>query len=391
MIAADRAQVVDDYRNRFGQLPWHRRLKVLALISIILAVTRLHRAMYRLGVLKRPNLQGVTEELRLPRWDLPVSQFNLTEEQISSFERDGFVRPFEVLPHAEALELNEILKQKIMTGRVVYGAHPELEGEARERRMAEDGLRDDLEARGWNRHFNIAEIDDLMRRPEIVDRLASLYGPKVVLWRSQVFPVAPESRGSALHQVSDFSHATSGRELVPSEPMPQAMLNLSVWVALSDVGYDMAPLLMIRGSHHTDQFERALLNKRYIFSQLDLRRQAELALLASIADAPFARFDRVTLFSQALVEEGIIDSPRPEDVVTLTMKAGEAVIFTSKCIHGSRPNVTKDRDRFALGGRYTAASVELYPDDGDYYELNHFLPAKPKLPREFLRGVVVRE
>ncbi|MDA0118790.1 phytanoyl-CoA dioxygenase family protein, partial [Vibrio sp. T11.5] len=49
-----------------------------------------------------------------------------------------------------------------------------------------------------------------------------------------------------------------------------------------------------------------------------------------------------------------------EDIVTISMKKGEFVIFTERTMHGSLTN-TSANDRFAINFRVTTTDTEIYP------------------------------
>ena len=56
----------------------------------------------------------------------------------------------------------------------------------------------------------------------------------------------------------------------------------------------------------------------------------------------------------------------------MEMEAGEAVIFTSRCMHGSLPNITKRSTRFAIGARYVPTHVKVYPEQNHFTEHGGF-------------------
>jgi ectoine hydroxylase-related dioxygenase (phytanoyl-CoA dioxygenase family) len=78
------------------------------------------------------------------------------------------------------------------------------------------------------------------------------------------------------------------------------------------------------------------------------------------------------------VEKMDPDLFQPDRFRTMYMRAGEAIIFTSRTIHGSHGN-TAQHERLAVGGRYTTPKVSVYPEQGEYKEVNHFQPLTPVL------------
>src|SRR5262249_40206561 len=53
----------------------------------------------------------------------------------------------------------------------------------------------------------------------------------------------------------------------------------------------------------------------------------------------------------------------PENTVTMEMKAGQFIIFSERCIHGSPPNRSKDRRRWGMAFRTIKPSVQVYDED----------------------------
>ena len=53
----------------------------------------------------------------------------------------------------------------------------------------------------------------------------------------------------------------------------------------------------------------------------------------------------------------------PEHVVSMPMKAGQFVIFSERCIHGSPPNRSADRRRWGMAFRAILPSVKVYDEE----------------------------
>ena len=78
-----------------------------------------------------------------------------------------------------------------------------------------------------------------------------------------------------------------------------------------------------------------------------------------------------------------------KELAPILLEAGEAVLFTSKCVHGSLGN-TSDRQRFALVGRYTTTDVDVYPGKSPYFSFRKSIfPMDIKIPKSSLRPVAV--
>jgi non-heme Fe2+,alpha-ketoglutarate-dependent halogenase len=389
-LGCDTETLMQKYQEKYNALSLKGKLITWLSVGRYLFLLSLLRLFAMLRLVNKPEIKDFSDETPDINFGYRAGEGAdyLNDEEIRAFHKNGFLTPFKVMEREEALALNAQLKDEIMKGNIVYGAYPELEGEERKKALEKAGQREDLESRGWNRHYNIPAMMKLMSRPEITKRLASLLGEDVYLWRSQTFPKSQKSAGTALHQVTDFSASTSGRELVPNKEIPASLINLTAWVALTDTDEDNSALVYVRSSHYDNRFEQYTMNIPYYLAHSALSTQYKMSFLRSVHNDPSARFDIVQLYCNEVVNKlspGIIDNAK---VVTMKMKAGEAIIFTSRCIHGSHHN-SGERERFAIGGRYTSAHVDIYPDDIEYREINHFLPLKPVLAKKYLKGTLV--
>jgi non-haem Fe2+, alpha-ketoglutarate-dependent halogenase len=281
----------------------------------------------------------------------------LSAEEIAAFERDGVIGPFEVLPADEARALAD-------------QAEAWHDDEFEAKGVMTDDLVAAFRAAGtWSINYSglfqghrKAEIWDVMCNPKITDRVASLLGDDVLLWRSQFFQKKPGDRGTFWHQNSVFRETASAGKLVPPPGVSPGMAQLTAWVALRDVTVANGALRIMPGSCADARFE-------YVYS-LALDHMVEF-----LAELPPSEIDdmlKAGLFSsgsfqrvQALFAASVHQiGPIFEglEVRDLTMRAGEAVIFTSLNMHASHPNTTTDQTRLAMGARYTAGDVGVFRD-----------------------------
>lgn len=381
-VGGNAKDVVIKYQKIFRAFPVATKAKVLLKTTMWFLIVQLAAILYKLGLLKKAVMQDNSEvDLRKVSYrregeNAPGENF-LSDEEISFFNDTGYIPPFKVISREEALALNPVIREKVMSGHIVYGAFPDMDQAERKAKVEKVGVRDDIEARSWNRHFNIPEIYDLMARKEITQRMASLFGDDVVLWRSQLFPVPAGGKGTALHQVTDFRFAMNKIVLKPKVDMPKSLINLTVWIALTDTDETTGAMILVAGSHKNNRFEQYGLNSKYYVTQLPWRDQWDIVFVRTVSNDPHARFDLMNLYTANFTRMDQ-DLVRPEMFRTMKMKAGEAIIFTSRTIHGSHPN-RASHERLALGGRYTTPKVSVYPEEGEYKEVNHFQPLSPVL------------
>lgn len=375
-VGPSRDEVVEKYRAKFHALPVLTKVKVIVRTFVALIATQITACLYALKILKAPEISDNAEvDLRPSAHPNRTGEHHLNDDEIAFFNENGYIPPFKVIERDDALALNRTIRDSVMSGTIVYGPYPDMDNRERQPKMAEVGLRDDLELRSWNRHFNIPDVYDLLASAPITRRLASLFGRDVYLWRSQLFPLPSGGRGTALHQVTDFRFAMNKTVLSPGPDVPQSLVNLTTWIALTDVDESSGAMILVEGSHKNNRFEQYALNAKYYLCRTPLLSRALILFVRNVANDGHARFDVVNLFIKEVekFDNQLFDKSK---FVTLTMKAGEAIIFTSRTIHGSHPN-TNETERLALGGRYTTSAVEVYPDDGEYREVKHFAPLEP--------------
>ncbi len=96
---------------------------------------------------------------------------------------------------------------------------------------------------------NFEEIRSIVQHPTLGQRAASLLGDEVVAWRSQVFVVDGNHRGTFWHSATTFTEDGDLPALTPPPHIPEPMVNVSCWIALGDVDKENACLRLILGTH----------------------------------------------------------------------------------------------------------------------------------------------
>ncbi|MFA0297427.1 MULTISPECIES: phytanoyl-CoA dioxygenase family protein [Vibrio] len=96
-------------------------------------------------------------------------------------------------------------------------------------------------------------MKELLTDSALIPKLQSLIGDDLALWRSKIFHKKSGENGTGWHQEwGDFDGEEIGNNkpsLRPKHERRDRWWNLTVWVALTDVELDCAPLRFIRGSH----------------------------------------------------------------------------------------------------------------------------------------------
>jgi non-heme Fe2+,alpha-ketoglutarate-dependent halogenase len=294
-----------------------------------------------------------------------MRQYSLSPEELESFNRDGFVGPFDsFLTPGEVGELRAYF-EGVMSSQ---SDHP---------------LYGRFSVRDY--HLVNRKVYEMFRRPEIVDRLVSLAGEDLVLWRSKLFYKRPGDGVLGWHQ--DWGYF-NGEEIGNDKPslLPASTRrgwDLAVWLALDDITYDNGPLQFVRGTHRkrypiemVPMPESAFFHDPFIGVDdptviVESAKRSRLVLDVDTSHL-FDGVDTSTLTIEGvkkIVRDGLsrqraaITLPfecDPADIITVLPGAGQFVIFTERTMHGSLPNTTA-RSRIAINCRVTTTDTLIYP------------------------------
>ncbi|MCA9660155.1 MAG: phytanoyl-CoA dioxygenase family protein [Myxococcales bacterium] len=264
--------------------------------------------------------------------------YALSEGDVRQFYDDGFLGPFELCP-PEAMAA----RQEKMWG--LWDAPSKTYPPGSYRFVGDDidaGRDDEMTnaeyaTRGLNardKHLDDPELLDLYAHPAIVERVAQLLGPDLLLWRSQFFPKYPKMGGTGWHQASSYLNETM-RVATLTPPDLSQLFQLTVWVAITDSTRENGCLRVVRGSHR----------------EIEPMRIEEYDPVKH-ADNKMDRFGTRLLQTYNEVD--------PSRVVDLEMKAGQFVIFTERLMHGALPNSTEDQSRLGMSARYVVPSVKIH-------------------------------
>jgi non-heme Fe2+,alpha-ketoglutarate-dependent halogenase len=281
--------------------------------------------------------------------------YYLSNDEIETFERDGLLGPFDVLSpedarhlaqqannwHANEFEVKGVMTQELSTAFRRAGTWS-------------------INYSGWFQAWRKRELWEVLRDPKITNRIASLLGNDVLLWRSHFFEKKPGDLGTFWHQSSVFRESAVADKLIPPPGVPRGMAALSAWVALSDVTVANGALRIMPGTCADGRLE-------YIYS---VAFDEMIDFLAGLPPRELDTLITAGLFSSGSFQraQAVFDAsferikPMIEgrEIRDLTMRAGQAVIFTELNLHASYPNTTSNETRLALGGRYTSSDVSVF-------------------------------
>ncbi len=232
----------------------------------------------------------------------------LSEAEIAAYRRDGYLVPRFRLPAADLARLQALMERLAADNPGLVDKpiiSPHLPGSGAQGLKAADG---------WI---------DIATHPDILDLVAQLDGPDLVLWGSSVFY---KRGGGGPH--------TSWHQDAQAWPMIKPAATTSVWIAATDSTVRNGCLRVIPGSH-------------------EARRIAEHGYAhptASIVSRSIAAHE----FDEAAARD-------------VELEAGQMVIFDIFTVHGGGPN-PEARPRAGYALRFMPATSHYDHDNADHLD-----------------------
>jgi polysaccharide pyruvyl transferase WcaK-like protein len=224
----------------------------------------------------------------------PVSAPGLSAEEIETFRTQGYLGPFTAFDPEAMERARQVILDRVLTTPTRYCPF---------------GLR--------VRHLDSRTVYDLCSSPAILARMASLYGPDLVLWNSNLFNKPPASPDQQEEYPWHQDHYNWNMEPV---------LNISAWLAIGPATEQNGCVQVIPGSH-----------RQIVPPVMDTNPHLSL------------RFG------------GVASDPRYVDEsrkVSLPLQSGQFFLFNERLLHHSNPNRT-DRNRLGLAIRVTVPIVKV--------------------------------
>ena len=242
---------------------------------------------------------------------------SLSQAEIDQFFDRGYLGPLTLFEPAVATDLLRRIDAEVLSERSATYAH------TRGDPPKVDYTRD--------RHLDSPLLHRVASSPAIVDRVVSLLGPDVLLWRSDVFAQGPGDPPTYPHQDIDLS----GTRVVPcieaggagiatiKRPNGDVALPLcvSAWIAFSTMREATGTLWIVPGTHR--------------------------AVIPEVAGEGFA--GRPFVLAQTFT---------PSDGVILDVQPGQFILFHNLLVHGSVP--AQGARRLAWTTRYVTPETRIY-------------------------------
>jgi non-heme Fe2+,alpha-ketoglutarate-dependent halogenase len=263
-------------------------------------------------------------------------KFKLTDEDMKFMRENGYVGPFDLYDSDNIQHL-----------------YRDIRAEMFDRSHAVYDLDHSSVVSSYDRHLDVAPLSEHIVRPEIVNRVSTILGPDVICWRSEMFPKYPGDEGTDWHQADTFAHASGKPQIVwPGDSDFGGAI--TVWTALTDATEENGCLRFIPGTHE-EMFYDETKGMEYTPDQRN-------SLEKDGIKRGFFGYDYRNL------QKDENWKPDESKAVSITMKAGQFVIFWSTLMHSSLPNVTPSTTRLGYACRYLPSSVQVYPGVDSFVE-----------------------
>lgn len=268
----------------------------------------------------------------------------LNQAQIKHFQEKGWVGPVDIFSATEIAVVKECLETN---SRIIQEADGQQIITFFNNVLNLETPRD--------HHLFHQPILELFKNQKLVHRLNQIAGENLLLWYTNVFCKMPGQGEIKWHQAQEYYTSSDidfeKKTLVYSPD--EAPVNLTVWVALEDANLENGCMRFANGSH-----------------------QQLCKILKGSVPASEGVFAGISAHKTVWQKEQQYSLSYEFDendweVEAVTVKAGQAIIFTESTMHCSLPN-NSNRRRLAIIGRYVRPSTQVYPyrKKGDFIDEN---------------------
>lgn len=264
------------------------------------------------------------------------SGFALSPEELEFFRTNGYFGPFKVYEVEEAKALWKAERLRLMDRSAAI--YTDDRAQAGNTNIA-----------NYDRHLDSDALADHVSRPEIVDRVRSVFGPDLLCWRTEFFPKYPGDEGTDWHQADTFANASGKPQIVWPDELKDYGGTMTVWTAFTEVHTETACLQFIPGTHEQMFYDE---DKKMSYNPEKINQANKKGIQRG-----FFGYDYRDLQIDPDWE------PDEAQAVPMIMRPGEAIMFSSTLMHASYPHLGKTQEmRMAFASRYVPTCVKLYPD-----------------------------
>lgn len=257
-------------------------------------------------------------------------RYLLSDKELSEFHAKGFIGPFDLYGEDEAKELLKVIRAQLFN---------------REKCPYDTSI--DGAIANYDRHLDIDLLAKHIHRPEIVDRLLRILGDNILCWRSEFIPKKPGAEGTDWHQADIFAHASGRPQLVwPNDDENGGCIN--VWTAFTEATEETGCLMFIPETQDKNFYDET--------KGMHFNPKKNNSIIKDGTARGFNGYD----YRELQVDPEW--KPDESKAILMEMKAGQFIIFRSKLLHASKPNISKIKTRMGFVCRYVPADVKVYPD-----------------------------
>jgi non-heme Fe2+,alpha-ketoglutarate-dependent halogenase len=257
-------------------------------------------------------------------------QSTLSPEELQHFNEKGYIGPFTLYSPDEMRAIHKKVRAQVLSRKC-----PPYDAPA------------DSAIANYDRHLDVSLLSEHVCRPEIVQRLTSILGKDVLCWRSEFIPKPPGAEGTDWHQADTFEHASGEPQLVwPEGENSNGCIN--VWTAFTEATEENGCLMFIPGTQGEMHYDES--------KGLTYDPEKNKNIIKEDVPRGFNGYDYRTL------QKDPHWKPDESKAVSMVMRPGEFIIFRSKMLHASKPNITKDIPRLGYVARYVPGRVKVYPN-----------------------------
>jgi non-haem Fe2+, alpha-ketoglutarate-dependent halogenase len=272
-----------------------------------------------------------------------TGSYRLTDDELAQFERDGFYGPVTIYePDEIERRWREARVQLLDRSHAAYPL---------------DEVAGATNIANYDRHLDIDFLTDHVCNPKIVDRVTSILGPDVLLWRTEFFAKYAGDEGTDWHQADTFANASGSPQILWPTIADSEIARggtLTVWTAFTDATLVNGCLQLMPGTHKVMNYDES---KRMEWNAESINTREKHGVKRG-----FFGYD----YRQLQVDPDFV--PDESKAVPQVMRRGQAIFFLSTLMHASLPHTGSKREhRLAFAARYVPTKVRVYPDT-DYVE-----------------------
>ncbi len=266
--------------------------------------------------------------------------YYLSEADVNFFYENGYLGPFTLFQPEEMTSLFEEVRMDLLDAHNAPFPNSKL---------------------NYDRHLDLPQLNQIINNPKVVHRISSILGPDVLSWRTEWFPKYPGDEGTDWHQAESFVEFEGTEKLVPTAAEEGRPWELTAWVSMGESTKENGCLKVMPKTHRTWFFDE---KKNIKFEPENFNKK----VINTGEKAGFYGYD----YDKLKLDPNW--KPDEEKAVHMVMKPGQFCIFTSRCMHGSNPNTTKDSTRFGWATRFVPTHVKVYADQDSFHHFGEELP-----------------